>query len=59
MTVHPFKRKPGDEPAWLARCLKSDTGKPLPVVANAIEARAATPRSGTLSRSTKWRGLRS
>jgi predicted P-loop ATPase len=27
-----------DEREWLGRCLKSDTGKPLPVVANALEA---------------------
>jgi predicted P-loop ATPase len=39
MTVEPFPKGTG----WLKRCLVSDTGKPLPVVANAVLALRSDP----------------
>jgi Virulence-associated protein E len=32
-----------DDPSWLEDCIESDTGKPLPIVANAIEALRRDP----------------
>src|SRR5215211_812167 len=39
MSVHPLHV----EASWLKRCIVSDTGKPVPVVANALEALRGDP----------------
>jgi len=39
MTVEPFPKKNN----WLKRCITGETGKPLPIVANAIEALRGDP----------------
>src|SRR5207249_48647 len=38
--VTPFKMI---ESAWLSRCVRGDTGKPLPIIANALEALRSDP----------------